>query len=76
MRSESSGIAQKNNGQAGLINKMVYLCDAGSCKRYDDGHDVDGQLELKELGDTVVHVPSPHDGFNDAGKVVVGQNDV
>lgn len=52
------------------------LCDAGSCERYDDGHHVNGELKLEELGDAVVDVAAPHDGFDNAGKVVVGQDDV
>jgi hypothetical protein len=33
-------------------------------------------LELQELCDTVVHVPSPHDGFDDAAEVIVRQDNV
>ena len=54
----------------------AYLCDAGARERYNDSHHVDGELELEELGDAVVNVSSPHDGFHDAGEVVVGENDV
>lgn len=52
------------------------LRDAGSCERHDDGHHVNGELKLEELGDAVVDVAAPHDCFDDAGKVVVGQDDV
>lgn len=52
------------------------LCDAGSGECYDDSHHVDSELELEELRDAVVDVASPHDGFDDAGKIVVGQDDV
>lgn len=52
------------------------LCDAGSCERYDDGHHVNGELKLEELGDAVVDVAAPHDCFDNAGEVVVGQYDV
>ena len=52
------------------------LDGASADEGHDDGHDVDRQLELQELCDTVVHVPSPHDGLDDAAEVVVSQNDV
>lgn len=52
------------------------LCDAGSCKCYDDSHHIDSELKLEELGDTVIDIASPHDSFDDAGKIVVGQDDV
>lgn len=52
------------------------LRDAGPGEGHDDGHHVDGELELQELGDAVVDVPPPHDGLDDAGEVVVGQDDV
>jgi len=51
--------------------------DGASSKKGDnDGDDVDGQLELEELGDAVVHVATPHHRFHDTRKVVVRQNDV
>lgn len=52
------------------------LCDAGSCECYDDSHHVDSELKLEKLGDAVIDVASPHDGFNNAGKIVVSQDDV
>lgn len=55
---------------------MTHLRDAGAGERHDHGHHVDGQLELQELGDAVVDVPPPHHGLDDAGEVVVGQDDV
>lgn len=58
------------------MQPSAYLCDAGAGERHDHGHHVDGQLELQELGDAVVDVPSPHDGLDDAGEVVVSQDDV
>lgn len=54
----------------------VYLRDASAGERNDHGDHIDGQLELQELGDAVVDVPPPHDGFDDAGEVVVRQDDV
>lgn len=58
------------------VSPSAHLCDAGTGERHDHGHYVDGQLELQELGDAVVDVPSPHDGLDDAGEVVVRQDDV
>lgn len=52
------------------------LCDAGSCKRYNDSHHIDRKLKLQELGDAVVNISAPHDCFYNAGKVVICQNDV
>ena len=48
-----------------------HLGDAGSSEGHDHGHHVDGELELQELGDAVVDVPSPHDCLHDAGEVVI-----
>lgn len=53
-----------------------HLRDAGAREGHDDGHDVHGQLELQELGDAVVDVASPHHRLDDAGEVVVRQDDV
>lgn len=52
------------------------LCDAGACKGHNDSHYINGELKLEELRDAVIDVPSPHDGFDDAGKVVISQDDV
>mmetsp|Transcript_48475 Transcript_48475/g.103101 ORF Transcript_48475/g.103101 Transcript_48475/m.103101 type:complete len:516 (-) Transcript_48475:823-2370(-) len=41
-----------------------------------DGHDVHRELELYELRDGVEDVPSPHDGLDDGGEVVVEEYDV
>ena len=45
-------------------------------ERQRNGDDVDSQLKLQELGDTVVHVATPDDRFHDTRKVVVKQYDV
>lgn len=52
------------------------LCDSGSGERNDNSHNVDRELELKELGDAVVDVAAPHDRLDDAAEVVVRQNNV
>lgn len=54
----------------------IYLCDAGPGERHDHSHHIDCQLKLQKLGNTIVHVPSPHHGFDNTGKVVIGKNDV
>mmetsp|Transcript_11205 Transcript_11205/g.38156 ORF Transcript_11205/g.38156 Transcript_11205/m.38156 type:complete len:500 (-) Transcript_11205:2714-4213(-) len=44
--------------------------------REDAGDDVDGELELKELADVVVHAPPPLDSCDDGLKVVVEDHNV
>ena len=56
--------------------ELTYFDCACAEEGDDDGHDVDGQLELEELGDAVVDVAAPHHRFDDAREVVVGQDDV
>ena len=53
-----------------------YLDEARSKEGDDDGDHVDGQLELKELGDAVVDVAAPHHRLDDAREIVVSQDDV
>lgn len=55
---------------------MSDLGNAGSSDGHGDSNHVDRELELQELGNTVVHVSTPHDGLDDAGEVVVCQYDV
>lgn len=55
---------------------MCYLCDACASEGHDDGHHVDSELELEELGDAVVDVAAPHHSLDNAGEVIVSQNDV
>ena len=53
------------------------LTDAdGGDEGEQNGHHVDGELELQELGDAVVHVAAPHDSLDNASKVVVNEDDV
>ncbi len=42
----------------------------------NDSDNIHRQLELEELGDTVVHVASPHNSLHDAGEVVIGQDNI
>jgi len=56
--------------------QRAVLDGASAHKGYHHSHDVDGELELEELGDRVVHVPAPHHRLDDAGEVVVRQDDV
>lgn len=52
------------------------LRDARSSEGHDDGHHVNSELKLEELGDAVVDVPAPHHRLDDAAEVVVCQDDV
>jgi len=52
------------------------LDEACTEKSHDDSDTVDGQLELEELGNAVVDVTTPHDGFHYRREVVIGQNNV
>ena len=56
--------------------ERTVLYGTGSYERHNDGNNVHSQLELEELGDTVVHISAPHHGLDDAGEVVISQNDV
>lgn len=53
-----------------------YLRDAGAREGHDDSHNVNGQLELQEFGDAVVDVASPHHRLDDAGEIIIRQDDV
>lgn len=55
---------------------LIYLCDASPGERHNHSHHIDRQLELQKLGNTIVHVASPHYGFDDTGEVVICKNDV
>lgn len=55
---------------------MTHIDKAGAEECYDDGHDVNCQLELKELSDTVVDVTTPHDSLDDTREVVVCEDDI
>ena len=61
-----------------FVSKLsVSYLDGASTEESDyDGDNVDGQLELEELGDAVVDIATPHDCLDDARKVVVRQDDV
>lgn len=58
------------------VSASVYLSDAGPGEGHDDGHYVDRELELQELGDAIVDVSPPHHRLDDAAEVVIGQDDV
>ena len=55
---------------------VVYFYCACAEEGDNDGDTVDGELELKELGDTIVDIAAPHDGLDNRREVVVSQNDV
>jgi hypothetical protein len=52
------------------------LNEASTKESHNDGYNVDGQLELQELGDRVVNIATPHDSLNDTAKVIVRQDNV
>lgn len=56
--------------------ERAVLYSAGTDECDDDGDHVDGELELQELGDGVVHVAAPHHGLHYGREVVVRQDDV
>lgn len=58
------------------VAPSAHLSDAGTRESHNHGHHIDRQLELQELGDAVVDIAAPHDGLDDAGEVVVRQDDV
>lgn len=49
---------------------------AGTDEGDKDSDNVDSELKLQELGDAVIDVATPHDGLDDAGEVIVCQDDV
>ena len=55
--------------------KRVALHDGGN-EGQGQGHHVDGQLELQELADVLVHAAPPQDGLDNGVKVVVQDDDV
>ena len=59
-----------------IVCQSQTLMGTSSEEGDDDGDNVDGQLELKELCDAVIDVTTPHHRFHDTRKVVVSQNDV
>lgn len=48
-----------------------YLGDAGSSKGHNDSDHIDSELELKELGDAVVNVSTPHHSLHYTAKVII-----
>ena len=56
--------------------ERTVLDRTGTSKCHNNGHNIDRQLKLEELGDGIINISSPHDGLDDAGEVVVGENDV
>ena len=56
--------------------ERTVLDRTGTSKCHNNGHNIDRQLKLEELGDGIINISSPHDGLDDAGEVIVGENDV
>lgn len=61
---------------SGRNSVPTHIYDTGSKESDHYSHTVDSQLELQELGYAVVHVSAPHDGFDDAGKIVISQDNI
>lgn len=59
-----------------LMEKSVYLSDAGPSEGHNDSHYVDCELELQKLGDAIIDISSPHHRLDNAGEVVISQDDV
>lgn len=49
-------------------------CNSSSIKHHGGGLTIDGQLELKELADVVVHPPAPHDSPHNGREPVIEDN--
>jgi len=71
-----NGRIDQSDGNSVNENRRTDLDSACSNKGEKNGDHVDGQLELEELRDVVVDVPSPHHRLYDAREVVVSQHDV
>jgi len=48
----------------------------GTNKGHNDCNNIDSQLKLEELGDTVIYIATPHNGLNNAAKVIIREDDV
>lgn len=48
----------------------------GADKAEHDGNNINSKLELKEFGDRVVHISTPHACLHNGSEVVIGQNDI
>ena len=59
-----------------MCNLLTDLDGTSSEEGDNDGDNVDGQLELKELCDAVVDIATPHHRLHDTGEVVISQDDV
>lgn len=59
------------------MNKLsTYLSNTGACESNNHCYDIDSKLELEEFWDAVIDIPSPHNCFNNACKVVICENDI
>ena len=53
-----------------------YLDGCSAEERDEDSNYIDGQLELEELGYAVVDITAPHDSLDNAGEVIVRQDNI
>ena len=56
----------------GCVCILADLDGAGSEERRNDGNHVDSELELQELGDTVIDIATPHHRLHYAREIIVG----
>ncbi|KAF3856131.1 hypothetical protein F7725_016854 [Dissostichus mawsoni] len=68
--SVGGSVARAREAKVSMIRFTHNICTAFRGDHYD-GHDVDSELELKELGDAVVDVAAPHYCFHDTAEVVI-----
>ena len=66
----------KRQRREGRNTQRRDLDGARAEERDDDSDAVDSELKLKELGDTVVDITTPHDRLDDTREVIIGQDDV
>lgn len=52
------------------------LGNASSGESHGDSHHVNCELELQELGNAVIDISAPHHSLDDAGEIIVCQDDV
>ena len=55
---------------------IAYLHSNSSNNTCDDGDQVNSKLKLNEFRNTIINIPSPHNSFDNAGEVVICENDI
>jgi hypothetical protein len=52
------------------------LCNAGTKESNNESSNIDGQLELEETLDIIVHIAAPHGSLHNRGEVVVSDKNI